>query len=174
MRIKQDRTPLGCFWGVAIVWGVLTIAFPNTGILANEKWWLGMAAVTALFLIAIYFTIERKVFADSFLTFDEPPESGRTFRAKIETPLKGEVACKVLIGLLRSQRRAGQSWLWKTETTPHPIRGDKGLILPLELAIPPEAGTVDAATSWTVRATGRTGLIPYRATFTLPKSAPEQ
>jgi len=170
LRITQDRTPIGCFWAVAIAWAVLSVAFPNTGILANEKWWLDVAVVTALFLTAIYFTIERRLFAASVLVLDAPPEPGHGLRGKIETPLKSEVPCKVRVGLMRSQRRRDAS-IWKTEVSAHPIRSEKGLILPVEVMIPAEvAKSIDSTTYWTVRASARMLPILYRASFTLPRT----
>src|SRR5260370_20686218 len=80
----------GCFWALAAGWAALIWAFPETGVLARQKFWLNVAVVIAIVLIAIFATIERKIVGDSTLIIDGFPQPGHDFRGKIETTLNNE------------------------------------------------------------------------------------
>jgi len=163
----------GCFWALAAGWAVLTWAVPETGILAREKFWVNVAVVTANVLIAIYATIEQKVVGDSTLVVDGLPEPGHGFRGKIETTLNNERTSRFKLRLQvarRSRRRS--SAIWESETIANPIRGEKGLILPVEFSVP--AGIDLANSAWSLVVRSWSPPMPYLATFFLPQTPPEQ
>src|SRR6266850_3942209 len=104
----------GCFWALAAFWAALTWLIPDTGILAREKFWLNVAVVIVIVLIAIFAMIEQKIVGDSTLVIDEFPQPGRDFRAKIETTLNNERTCRCKLRLQvgrPSRRRSSPTWL---------------------------------------------------------------
>jgi hypothetical protein len=163
----------GCFWALAAGWAILTWAVPETGVLAREKFWLNVAFVVAIVLGAIYATIERKVIGDSALVIDALPEPEHGFRGKIETTLKKEPAPGYKLRLEVGRRgKRSSSTIWQSEAFAHPIRGEKGLILPVEFSIP--AGIDVANSGWSLVVRAWTFPMPYLATFVLPQTPPEQ
>ncbi|PYQ46744.1 MAG: hypothetical protein DMF59_20805 [Acidobacteria bacterium] len=154
MRIAQERMQPGCFWALAAGWAVLTWAVPETGILAREKFWVNVAVVTANVLIAIYATIEQKVVGDSTLVVDGLPEPGHGFRGKIETTLNNERTSRFKLRLQVGRRsRRMSSTSWQSEAIVQPIRGEKGLILPVDFSIPAGIDVADGLWSLVVRET---------------------
>jgi hypothetical protein len=174
MRIAQDRVQPGCFWALAAGWAILTWVMPNTGVLAREKFFLDVAFISLIVLGAIYFTVERKVYRDSVLVTDAAPEPGHGFRGKIESPLKSEPASGCKVRLTVGYRAARNSrTIWQSEAVAHPIRGEHGLILPVEFSVPAEiAKDLNDRCSWTVSARANVFPIPYRARF--PIATPTQ
>jgi hypothetical protein len=163
----------GCFWALAAGWAILTWAFPESGVLAREKFWLNVAVVIVIVLIAIYATIERKIVRDSILVIDGFPQPGHDFRGKIETNLNNEKTSRFKLRLevgRPSRRRSSPTW--QSKAIAHPIRGEKGLIVPVQFSIP--AGLDAENTSWSLVVRSWTPPMPYMATFILPLKPPEQ
>jgi hypothetical protein len=173
LRVTQERMQPGCFWALAVAWAALTLAFPATGALAREKFWLNVAVVIAIALLAIFATIEQRIVGDSLLIIDGFPQPGHDFRAKIETTLDNERTsrCKLRLQVGRpSRRRSSPTWL--ADAIAHPVRGERGLTIPVEFSIPAE---IDAEnSSWSLVARSWSFPMPYLATFILPLTPPEK
>jgi hypothetical protein len=173
LRIPHEKMQPGCFWALAAGWAALIWAFPETGVLAREKFWLNVAVVIVIVLIAIFATVERKIVGDSTLIIDGFPQPGHDFRGKIETTLNNERTSGFNLRLevgRPSRRRSSTTWLAKAIA--HPIRGEKGLILPVEFSIP--AGIDAENSSWSLVVRSWSPPMPYLATFILPLTPPEQ
>lgn len=163
----------GCFWALAVAWAALTLAFPATGVLAREKFWLNVVVVIAIALLAIFASVEKRMVGDSILILDDYPQPGCCFRAKIETTLSNDwkSRCKLRLQVGRpSRRRASPTWL--ADVVAQPVRGEKGMAIPVEFSIP--AGIDAENTSWSLIARSWSFPMPYLATFILPLTPPEQ
>jgi hypothetical protein len=173
LRITQEKMQPGCFWALAVAWAALTLAFPDTGAFARLKFWLNVAVVIVIVLLAIFATIDQKVVGDSILMIDEFPQPGHEFRGKIETTLNNERTCRFKMRLQvgrPSRRRSSPTWL--CDVIARPVRGDRGLTIPVEFSVP--AGIDAENTSWTLIARSWSFPMPYLATFILPLTPPEQ
>jgi hypothetical protein len=173
LHIPQEKMQPGCFWALAVAWAALTLAFPETGVLAREKFWLNVAVVIVIALLAIFATIEKKIVGNSTLIIDGFPQPGHDFRAKIETTLNNERTsrCKLRLQVGRpSRRRSSPTWL--ADVIAQPVRGEKGLTIPVEFSIP--AGIDAENTSWSLVARSWSFPMPYLATFILPLTPTEQ
>ncbi|MDQ6799655.1 MAG: hypothetical protein M3041_02335 [Acidobacteriota bacterium] len=173
MRVKQEELQPGCFWALAAGWAALTWAFPDTGVLAREKFWLNVAVVIAIVLIGIFATIERKTVGDSTLVVDGFPQPGQVFRGKIETKLNNERTSRFKLRLQvgrPSRRRSSPTWI--SDAIAHPTHGEKGLTLPFEFSIP--AGIDAENTAWSLVVRSWSPPMPYLATFILPRTPHEQ
>ncbi|HEY8180795.1 MAG TPA: hypothetical protein VII32_01040 [Thermoanaerobaculia bacterium] len=173
MRVTQERMQPGCFWALAAFWAALTWLIPDTGILAREKFWLNVAVVIVIVLIAIFAMIEQKVVGDSTLIIDGFPQPGHDFRAKIETTLDNERTCRFKMRLQvgrPSRRRSSPTWL--ADVIAQPVRGERGLTIPVEFSIP--AGIDAENSSWSLIARSWSFPMPYLATFILPLTPTEQ
>lgn len=164
MTVPQDRTPVGCFWAVAIVWGALTWFFPATGVIASEKQFLSMLAIGILFILAIAMTIERKRYPDSVLTIDAPPVPGKTFDGVITTPLEMSPEVRVKLALVATtRRRYGGGTVWESEIVAPGMRE-----VPFRFEVPAElASEVHPNCRWTVSVRANVLPIPYRASFNM-------
>ena len=163
----------GCFWALAAGWALLTWAIPDTGVMAREKFWLNVAVVIAIVLIAIFATIERKLVGNSTLVIDEFPQPGHDFRAKIETTLNNERTARFKLRLQvgrPSRRRSSPTWL--ADVIANPTRGEKGVTIPVEFTVP--AGIDAENTSWSLMVRSWSLPMPYLATFILPLTPREQ
>ena len=163
----------GCFWALAAGWAALTWAVPETGVLAREKFWLKVAVVIVIALIAIFAMIERKAVGTSTLVIDGFPQPGHDFRGKIETTLNNERTSRFKMRLevgRPSRRRSGATW--HSDATANAVRGEKGLVLPVEFSIPAEADAENCTWSLIVRSWSLP--MPYLATFVLLPKPPEQ
>ena len=157
MRIPQERTPPGCAWGVAAGWMAWSLLLRNVELLDYVV--VGLLAAFGIFL-AVY----RKIFPDAILITDELPAPGATFRATVETPLKSEPSStRVKLAIARTRGRY-RTAVWQSEQATHPMRGDRGIVFPIEIAVP--AGIESQLNAWTVwRLSVGAGL--YRASFKL-------
>ena len=156
----------GCFWALAVAWAALTLAFPETGSLGRAKFCVNVAVVIVIALLAIFATIEKKVVGDSTLIIDDFPKPGHDFRAKIETTLNNErpCRCKLRLQVSRpSRRRSSPTWL--ADAIAQPVRGEKGLTIPVEFSIP--SGIDAENTSWSLVVRSWSFPMPYLATFVL-------
>jgi hypothetical protein len=169
-RVAQDRVNLGCFWSLAIGWAVLSwlwTFFPG-GYTHSSLY--DEISVGAIFLSAIYFTIERWRFPDATLVFDAPPVPGHAFRGKVETPLKNEPLgepsspIRVRVRAFHYVRKATGT-VWATKIDAHPMRGERGIVVPIEITIPAELAA-EGSMNWQI--TMRRGL--YRARFFLART----
>jgi len=163
----------GCFWALAAGWAILTWAIPDTGVMAREKFWLNVAVVIAIVLIAIFATIERKIVGNSTLVIDEFPQPGHDFRAKIETTLNNERRARFKLRLQvgrPSRRRSSPTWL--ADVIANTTRGEKGVTIPVEFTVP--AGIDAENTSWSLSVRSWSLPMPYLATFILPLTPREQ
>jgi hypothetical protein len=173
LRVTGEKMQPGCFWALAAGWAALTWAIPETGVLAREKFWLNVAVVITIVLIAIFATIERRVIGDSTLVIDGFPQPGHDFRGKIETTLNNDRTSRFKLRLevgRPSRRRSSATWVSKAIA--HPVRGEKGLILPVEFSIP--AGLDAENTAWSLVVRSWSLPMPYLATFVLPHTPSEQ
>ena len=163
----------GCFWALAAGWAALTWAIPETGVLAREKFWLNVAVVITIVLIAIFATIEQKTVGDSTLVIDGFPQPGHDFRGKIETTLNNERTSrfKMRLEVGRPSRRRSSS-TWTSEAIANPVRGERGLVVPIEFSIP--AGLDAENTAWSLVVRSWSLPMPYLATFVLPRTPSEQ
>jgi hypothetical protein len=162
VTVAQDRTPAGCFWAVAIVWGGLTWFFPATGVIASEKQALSMLAVGILFVLAAAMTIERKRYSDSVLTIDATPAPGKTFDGVITTPLETAPEVRVKLELVWATRRYGRT-IWQAEIGAPGMRE-----VPFRFEIPAEvANEMRPGCRWTVSIRANVLPIPYRASFNM-------
>ena len=163
----------GCFWALAAGWAAFTWLIPDTGVLAREKFWLNVAVVIVIVLIAIFATIEQKTVGDSTLIIDEFPQPGHDFRAKIETTLDNERTTRFKLRLQvgrPSRRRSSPTWL--ADVIAQPVRGERGVTIPVEFTVPPG---IDAENnSWSLIVRSWSFPMPYLATFILPLTPSER
>ena len=74
MQIAQDRQQPGCVWALAAALLALTWLVPTTGINADLKFATSIAFVVGLVLYAIYLTVDQRIYPNSVLVIDAPPE----------------------------------------------------------------------------------------------------
>ena len=163
----------GCFWALAAGWAALTWLIPDTVLLAREKFWLNVSVVIVCVLLGIFAVIEQKIVGDSILIINDFPQPGHDFRGKIETSLNNDRTARFKMRLQvgrPSRRRSSPTWL--ADVVASPVRGEKGLTIPVEFSVP---GGIDAEnTSWTLIARSWSFPMPYLATFILPLTPPER
>src|SRR6266513_3153573 len=130
------------------------------------------AFVGVLLAGGVFQMIYRKIYPDSFLITDALPQPGEEFRGKIETPLKGDPAeCKVKLAFTRRRSRSSQA-IWESEQVVHPVRGENGILLPMQFSIP--AGVrkeIDQYCNWWLSARAKTLPVPFRASFKVEDSS---
>ena len=163
----------GCFWALAAFWAALTWLIPDTGVLANQKFWLNVAVVIVIALLGVFASIEQKTVGDSTLIIDDFPRPGHDFRAKIETTLSNERTARFNLRLQvgrPSRRRSSPSWL--ADVKAQPVRGERGLTIPVEFSVP--SGIDAENTSWSLIVRSWSFPMPYLATFILPLTPTEQ
>ena len=164
-RVAQDRVNLGCFWSLAVGWAVLSWGWSFLPHGFSYSPLFDELSIAALFLGALWFSIDRWRFADATLLVDAPPAPGHAFRGKVETPLQGEPPrMRVRLRATRYVRKPGTSTLWSTTIDAHPMRGEHGIVVPVEVSIPAD---VPADVDWNL--TVLAGL--YRANFVVARAA---
>jgi hypothetical protein len=173
LRVTQERLQPGCFWALALGWAALTWAFPDTGVLAAAKFWMNVTLVVVLVLLGVFAMIEQKAVGDSTLVIDGYPEPGQVFHARIETTLSNERTSpfNMRLEVGRPSRRRGTRCWW-AKWTAKPVRGERGLVLPVEFTIPDAVDAEDCPWSLVVRSWSLP--MPYLATFVLPRTPSEQ
>jgi hypothetical protein len=157
MRFRQQRTPAGCAWAVAAGWLAWSLVLRNVGL-------VDYILVGFLIAFGIFLTAYRKIYPDAILTVDELPKPGATFHGKVETPLKNEpAAARVRLSVVRMRGRNRRAQ-WQSECDAHPMRGEHGIVFPIDIAVPPDVESrLDASSVWRVAVSA--GL--YRASFKL-------
>ncbi len=167
MRIVQDRQPLGCLYGLAA--GFLLLSF----IPPQKHPMLDYAFVGFILAGAIFLTIYQKIYPDSFLITDALPQPGEIFRGKIETPMKSEPGeCKLRLALTRQRGGRNTRAIWRSEQVAHPMRGEHGIIFPAQFSIPAEIQKeIDQYCAWTLSVRAKAMPLPYRATFIVEDSS---
>lgn len=165
MRIVQDRTPAGCMFAMAAAWLILSLAM-------QKDLMLDYVAVGLMLAIAIFLLVYRKIYPDSVLVTDALPQPGEMFRGTIETPLKSEPAeCKVKLELTRRRSRSSRA-IFTSEEGVHPIRGEHGMILPVQFSIPAAVRKeIDPYCYWRLSARAKIFPLPYRASFKVEDSS---
>jgi len=166
MRIAQQRTPPGCAFILAAGWVAMSL-------IVKKDLMIDYVFVAIVVLCGIFLLAYRKIYPDSILVTDAPPQPGETFRGKIETPLKTEPAAEVTLRLDLTRRlRRNSRKIWQAEHAAHPIRGEHGVILPVEFSIPAELQREDINQNcdWSLSATAIVLPVPYRAVFVVADS----
>src|SRR5213079_1024162 len=107
-------------------------------------------AVGAMFLGALYFSVDRWRFSDATLVVDAPPVPGHAFRGKVETPLKSAPASGIRARLRATHyvRKPGRTTVWSGAVDAHPMRGEHGLIVPVEITVPGELANDPRSLDW--------------------------
>ena len=167
-RVAQDRVNLGCFWSLAIGWAVVWWLWSFLPHRLSYSPLFDEIGIAALFLGAIYFTIDRWRFADATLIVDAPPAPGHTFRGKVETPLKSEPSgMRLRVRATHYVRKPGTTTIWSTTVDAHPMRGERGIVVPVEVSIPADVPNQELSLDWDL--TVRAGL--YRAKFVVARAS---
>ena len=167
MRIAQQRTPAGCAFALAAGWLAISLVMQKD--LMLDYVFAGIVVLCGIFLI-----VYRKIYPDSILVTDAVPQPGEMFRGKIETPLKSEPSAEFTLRLDLTRRlRRNSRKIWQAEHAAHPVRGEHGIVLPVEFSIPAELQKedIDQNCSWNLSATAMVWPIPYRAAFVVADSA---
>jgi hypothetical protein len=167
MRIPQQRTPAGCAFLLAAGWLAMSL-------IMKKDLMLDYIFVAIVVLCGIFLIVYRKIYPDSILVTDAVPQPGELFRGNIETPLKTEPTAEMTLRLDLTRRlRRNSRKIWQAERVAHPIRGEHGIILPVEFSIPAELQKedIDQNYSWNLSATANVLPIPYRAAFVVADSA---
>lgn len=166
MRIVQERQPVGCLFALAAGFLLLSFIPPQNHPI------LDYAFVGFILAGGIFLTIYQKVYPDSFLVTDALPQPGEQFRGKIESPMKTEPGeCKVQLRLGRSRGRNSRM-IWESEQVSRPMRGEKGIIFPLQFSIPAEVQReIDPYCTWRLDARAKVFPLPYRASFKVEDSS---
>ena len=159
-RVAQDRVSAGCLWALAIGWAILSWLWSLLPAGRSHSALFDVIAVGSLFLAALYFTIDRQRFPAATLSFDALPAPGHTFLAKVETPLKIEPASGVRVRLRATHyvRKPGRTTVWSKTVDAHPLRGEHGIIVPVEVAVPAELPQDLGALDWDVTARA---IVPF-------------
>jgi hypothetical protein len=161
MRIAQQRTPPGCAFILAAGWLAMSL-------IVKKDLMLDYIFVGIVLLCGISLIVYRKIYPDSILVTDALPQPGEMFRGKIETPLKTEPAAAITLRLDLTRRlRRNSRKIWQAEHAVHPVRGEHGIILPVEFSIPAELQKedIDQNCNWNLSATANVLPIPWRAAF---------
>jgi hypothetical protein len=167
-RVAQDRVSLGCFWALAGGWVVISWVWSllsGRGISLYDYIVVGL-----MVLAAAYSTYIHWRFPDAALLIDAPVSPGHAFRARIETPLRSEPPSGMRLRLSANHDvRRNASTIWSTVVEAHPIHGERGLIVPVELAIPHELADDGRPRWWELTVQARVPFGLYRATFRVPE-----
>lgn len=166
VRIAQSRISPGSVWFIAILWAVIAWLWSPEEIVTN------CVIFGVLCVIALYFTYEHWRFPDSILVVATPPAPGHAFRGRIETPMPSEPASgfKVRLEAVYVVRR-NKTIVWHKEPAAHPSRGDRGVIVPIEVAIPRELASDARPRIWVLSVRALVPLAIYRAKFVLTETA---
>jgi hypothetical protein len=168
-RIAQDRVNVGCLWSLAIGWAVLSWVWSLLPSGYSHSALYDEIFVRAVFLGALYFTYDRWRFPSATLVVDAPPVPGHAFRGKVETPLKSEPSSGIRVQLRAVEDvRRYSSTVWNAVIDAHPIRGEHGIIVPVELTIPSELAQDPRPRIWDLTTKARVPFGLYRAKFVVP------
>jgi hypothetical protein len=165
MRMAQERTPAGCLFALAAAFLVMAFVIPD------KTPFLDYTVVSAMFLGGVVLVAYRKIYPDAILITDALPQPGETFRGKVETPLKSEPPqCTVQL-VVSPHRGRYQSPYWQQTESAHPMRGERGIVLPAQFAVPADvASKITQLSVW--RLNVRAGF--YRASFKLEAAGSAQ
>jgi hypothetical protein len=165
VRVAQDRVNVGCLWALAGGWAVVSWIWSLMGGMSYSLV-RDVMTVGAIALAALYFTYDRWRFPAATLVVDAPPIPGHTFRGKVETPLKDEPSgVRVRLRAIHYVRKPGQTTIWSTWVDAHPMRGERGIVVPVEIAVPSELANAPRDRNWQLTVQARTPFALYRASF---------
>src|SRR5262245_7881915 len=129
MRIAQSRTPPGCFLAIAALWTIFALADRKHPTFHD-------AVIGILITWAVCLVLYRRVYPDSALLTDAPPQPGEAFRGKIETPLKREPGVFELRLELQRRFSGNSDTIWNDSHRAHAAHGEQGIVLPVYFSIP--------------------------------------
>lgn len=170
VRVPQSRYSAGCYWFVAAGFAAVTWlwSFLPGGAPTREQLITDCVIFGLLVILAVYFTFERKRFADAVFVMDSAPAPGRTLRGRVETPLTGAPIVTLSLEAVTATGARRTSVVWRTQATAIAAQG----VAPIEVAIPEEvANDPRTPRKWLLSLRARVPLGFYRATFVIDEAA---